>query len=91
MIQNLRKLSNDNADTSDMLVFEFKQKDVTYDNQCCRLLLIRDITELVKGEYARSVAKLSDIMIASTSHDMRTPLNTIMSMHHLTLQQDLNE
>jgi K+-sensing histidine kinase KdpD len=42
--------------------------------------VLRDITEIVNVEYARSIEKLSDIMIASTSHDMRTPLHTIIQM-----------
>jgi K+-sensing histidine kinase KdpD len=47
------------------------------------MIIINDISELIKVEYARSVEKISDIMIASTSHDMRTPLNTIINMHKL--------
>jgi two-component system sensor histidine kinase EvgS len=43
-------------------------------------MILRDISELVKVEYARSIERISDIMIASTSHDMRTPLNTILTM-----------
>ena len=27
--------------------------------------------------------RVSDVMIASTSHDMRTPLNTIINMHRM--------
>jgi K+-sensing histidine kinase KdpD len=37
----------------------------------------------VNAEYSRSLEKVSDIMVASTSHDMRTPLNTIVNMHTL--------
>ena len=44
------------------------------------MIIVRDISELVQKEYSRSVAKLTEIMVASTSHDMRTPLNTIISM-----------
>lgn len=54
-----------------------------FDQQTCHLIIIRDITDLVKTEYARSIEKLSEVMIASTSHDMRTPLNSIISMLHL--------
>ena len=45
------------------------------------MIIMKDITDIVEKEYNRSVAKLSEIMIASTSHDMRTPLNTIINMH----------
>ncbi len=41
---------------------------------------MRDISALIKSEHLKSVDKLSEIMIASTSHDMRTPLNTIINM-----------
>ena len=44
---------------------------------------MRDITEIIEREYNRSLQKLSEIMIASTSHDMRTPLNTIVAMLNL--------
>ena len=47
------------------------------------MLIIRDVSELIKAEYLRSVEKLSEVMIASTSHDMRTPLNTIINMLRL--------
>jgi K+-sensing histidine kinase KdpD len=51
------------------------------------MVIIRDISELSKLEYARSVEKISEVMIASTSHDMRTPLNTIINMHRLIESQ----
>lgn len=58
-----------------------------FDQRIANLIIVRDITELVKSEYERSVEKLSEVMIASTSHDMRTPLNTIMSMLQLIQDQ----
>lgn len=47
------------------------------------MVVLKDISDIVRVEYAKSVEKISDIMIASTSHDMRTPLNTIINMHKL--------
>ena len=44
------------------------------------MIIMKDITSLIRAEYSQTIEKLSDIMIASTSHDMRTPLNTIISM-----------
>ena len=61
-------------------MYEVKQKEVSFENQRARLIVIRNISDLVKGEYQRSVEKLSDMMIASTSHDMKTPLNSIIGM-----------
>eukprot|EP00347_Sterkiella_histriomuscorum_P013084 403366084 len=64
-------------------VFEFKQKEVFFNMTSSRLVILKDISELVKNEYNRSIQKLTEIMVASTSHDMRTPLNTIINMHQL--------
>jgi K+-sensing histidine kinase KdpD len=44
------------------------------------MIILKDISELVKGEHLKTLEKVTDIMIASTSHDMRTPLNTIINM-----------
>jgi signal transduction histidine kinase len=41
-------------------------------------------------EYAKSIEKLTNMMVASTSHDMRTPLNTILNMHNL-IEGELND
>lgn len=67
-------------DTSLLCTFEMHQKEVFFDEQHCRLVVLRDISALIKSEHLKSVEKLSEIMIASTSHDMRTPLNTIINM-----------
>ena len=45
-----------------------------------KMIIISDITSLVKAEYTRSLSKLSDIMIASSSHEMKTPINTTINM-----------
>lgn len=46
----------------------------------CRLVIIKDVTDLLRTENLKSIEKLTELMIASTSHDMRTPLNTIINM-----------
>jgi signal transduction histidine kinase len=54
--------------------------EVIYHDEPNEMIILKDITEIIQKEYTRSIAKLSDIMVASTSHDMRTPLNTIINM-----------
>lgn len=44
------------------------------------MIIIKDISSIVRNEQGKSIERLTDIMIASTSHDMRTPLNTIINM-----------
>ena len=57
--------------------------EVMFELEPTKMIILREITELVKKEYNRSITKLSEIMVASTSHDMRTPLNTIVNMHNM--------
>ena len=44
------------------------------------------MTDLVNAEQFYMKEQLTDVMIASTSHDMKTPLNSIMSMADLIIQ-----
>jgi K+-sensing histidine kinase KdpD len=47
------------------------------------MIIIRNVSEFVKVEYAKTIEKVTDSMIAATSHDMRTPLNAITNMIEL--------
>ena len=61
-------------------IYELKIKDINFELTSSRMVVLREITEVSKHEYSRSVERISEVMIASTSHDMRTPLNTIINM-----------
>lgn len=51
------------------------------------MTVIRDITDLIRAEQIRTTEHLSEVMMATISHDMRTPLNTIVSMHNLIVNK----
>jgi signal transduction histidine kinase len=72
------------------VIYEFNQTEVIYDSKPSRIIILNDITELLNAEYTKTVAKISDIMIASTSHDMRTPINTIINMITLMEGEEIN-
>ena len=57
--------------------------EVIFDLKPNKMIILRDVTEITQKEYTRSITKLTEIMVASTSHDMRTPLNTIINMHRI--------
>lgn len=57
--------------------------EVVFDLKPNKMIILRDVTEITQKEYTRSITKLTEIMVASTSHDMRTPLNTIINMHRI--------
>lgn len=62
-------------------IYEFHKKDVVFDACDCVIIILKDISELVKVEYSKSVERVTDMMVAQTSHDMRTPLNSVINMH----------
>lgn len=45
--------------------------------------MVRNISDLVRSTSHKTKEKVSQMMVAQTSHDLRTPLNTIGSMLHL--------
>ena len=65
------------------IIFEVKQKNVRFDHKDCRMIIIRDVSELLKTEQAQAIQKVAEVMIATTSHDMRTPLNTTITMQQM--------
>jgi signal transduction histidine kinase len=44
------------------------------------MVVIRDITSGIKYEKLKLHSKLADMLTATISHDMRTPLNAIISI-----------
>ena len=70
-----------------MKIFEIQHFDVVFDLEPNQMIIMRDISDLVEKEYNRSVIKLTEIMLASTSHDMKTPLNTIINVLLILSQQ----
>ena len=56
---------------------------MNFDQKGCTLTILSEVTDMIKADYLKTTQRLSEIMVASTSHDMRTPLNTIVNMHEL--------
>ena len=45
-----------------------------------RMLVVRDVTQLIKYERLKMQSEFSEMLTATISQDMRTPLNAIISM-----------
>lgn len=89
VLERIRILTDikDEDQQYNQIIYEVKSKAIQYLGYPCRLLVLRNISEIVKNEYARSLEKISEIMVASTSHDMRTPLHTMLTMIRLIKMQ----
>lgn len=45
-----------------------------------KLIVINDLTSMVKENQAIAMEQCAEVMIATTSHDLRTPINSIKNM-----------
>ncbi|CDW89193.1 multi-sensor hybrid histidine kinase [Stylonychia lemnae] len=82
LVSKSKRNRQDGSQEGDMFL-EIKLKNVIFKQTKARLIVLRDNTDIIRSQYDRSMAKLSEIMIASTSHDMRTPLLSIIMMHEM--------
>lgn len=46
------------------------------------MLLIRNITHIIKYEKARTQGRYQELLTATTSHEMLTPLNSIINLSY---------
>lgn len=74
------------------------QSEVVGDDQFVFTGIIQDITERKQSEelkkahdLAQQTAKIREQVLASVSHEMRTPMNAILGMTNLLLSSPLNE
>jgi len=51
-----------------------------------RMITIREVSEQVKYENLKVHSQLADMLTATISHDMRTPLNAIISVSKNIMQ-----
>jgi two-component system sensor histidine kinase EvgS len=58
------------------------------------MVLLNDITSLVKAESLKASERSRDLIVATTSHELRTPLNSIIGMlslmeHHIISKEGI--
>ncbi len=59
------------------LEFEIEVHNIIFRSRPSQIVIVKDVTKAMQRAEADTKEKLSDIMIATTSHDMRTPLNAM--------------
>lgn len=73
------------------MTLEAKYKEIHFDQHLSKIVVLTDITSIIQVETVKTIEKMSSIVIATTSHDMRTPLNTILNMHNFIKRGLTNE
>ena len=61
-------------------IVTIKTQLIHYQGQEVYMVVIRDITSGIKYEKLKLHSQLADMLTATISHDMRTPLNAIISV-----------
>lgn len=53
--------------------------NIQYDNDPCSMILFRNWTHNFKYQFAKAESQLQEMITATVSHEMRTPINAIMT------------
>lgn len=62
------------------MILESTFKQVIFNQQNANIILLRDISKTIQVEAAKVIENIAQLMIANTSHDMRTPIGTILTL-----------
>jgi signal transduction histidine kinase len=65
------------------IVIEVKKEEIIFEEKESYLVIVNDITDLISAEQLRAQNKSKDLILATTSHELKTPLNSINGMHLL--------
>ena len=68
-------------------IVQLKQVSLDFSDKKCNLIIIKNLTEIVKYQQTEIENRLYDLFTATVSHEMRTPLNSILSMIKIVIRQ----
>jgi len=83
--------SFDEAAESRVIYYELKVAKIHWNDKICLLILLSDITKSKKIIELKSLDKHKNQLLASISHDLRTPLNGVIGMINATLNEIIDE
>jgi signal transduction histidine kinase len=64
----------------DRVYTQIRKVAIEYNERPATLLLIRNITHIVKYEKSKNVEKYQELLTGTMSHEMLTPLNAILNL-----------
>ena len=85
VLELVKELFNDTSRTSSSLgvsqvdhnQYEWRSHKITWDNQVCMMLSLRDVTKILEFERVSAEINSKNMIIRSISHEFRTPINCI--------------
>lgn len=67
-----------------------KQQEMTYQSRPVKMILFHRITQFIKYDKLKMENNFNEMVTATVSHDMRTPINAILGTIH-NLNQFVHE
>lgn len=54
--------------------------NIVFDNKTCQLIMVKNWTNYIRLQLSKQAKQIQDMMTATVSHEMRTPINAILTM-----------
>ena len=83
--------SLEDASESRIKYYELKVAKIHWNEQICLLILLSDITNIKKIIELKNIDKHKNQLLATISHDLRTPLNGVIGMINASLNEISDE
>ena len=74
------KIYNFQSRTTDVLEYELRLNTITWKNDGCFLLMFQDTTIVQLNEKLKQINMYKDMLLATVSHDLRTPINGMLNV-----------
>jgi len=73
-------LLDDPKNTDKKLLVEIETKSGRYDGEECLLVLVKDVSHLIKIEKLKGEWEYSQMMVSTLSHEQLTPLTSVLGL-----------
>lgn len=73
-------MSDGEDDVEKHEVIELSHIDIHFQNKQCMLVLLKNLTHYFRYQYSKAEGQLQEMITATVSHEMRTPINAILTM-----------
>jgi len=68
------------AELDKRLIFRFSKRTLIFNNKQCHILMLKNITDMINWKEATYQAKSLKMLTAVTSHEIRSPIQSVQQM-----------